>query len=177
MTGARIDVVLHPALHRCLAHDLEQVDRRATERVVRVLRRLGIPGSPAVEVHDAEADEERAVRLLVNGIEAPFPPAFMARLWYAVAPDHLREAAFVPPSPTRRGVHDWLISLAQVLDMDEGRETLAALVERLVPGVVSYIPRICSARTTHSRFSAAGKYPRSQTRRRSCDSCSDSVCR
>ena len=137
----RIEVVLHQTIYDCVSPWLAELERRAAARLGDTLERLGISSRPSLCV--TAGSGTRAVRLLVEDVEQPFPPSFLARLWYSVAERELREQAFDSMPAAKREVHVWLIRLAATVGRsapDQTGEALVQLVERLVPDIASLHP-------------------------------------
>ena len=83
------------------------------------------------------------MRIVVDGVEQLFPPSFLTRLWFAVAPRDLRELAFEPAPGQRDGGQTWLVEIAsslQALERDDARQTISDLVEHLTAEVLSLHP-------------------------------------
>jgi hypothetical protein len=137
----RLELSLHAALHDVVGDRIDELAGEASRRVRATLDRLGVPGAPSVEVVHAGPDEWRAVRVVIDGAEEPYPPSFLARLWHAVAPHDLREQGFDSMSSARRRVHAWLIDLASHVGGDPGAaDAFVALLARLAAEVVSLHP-------------------------------------
>lgn len=78
-----------------------------------LLRQLGLPGEPVVEIRGGESS--RAVRIRVQGRILPFPPELMTELWKSAQPEGLQrlaEAVSQGPSPFPDG---WLQSYVEAL--------------------------------------------------------------
>ena len=138
---AQLRVVLHADLYRMVSSSTAELERATAVRVTKGLRRLGVPNDPEVTIV-AEAND-RAVRALLDGVELPFPPSFLARHWFAATEGELREAGFDSMPSAGRGLHGWLIGLVGRFEASDAgllRSALSALVQRLVPDVLSLHP-------------------------------------
>jgi hypothetical protein len=139
----RIDVTLalHNDVYARVKPWLVETERNTQARIAEALRWLGVPAQPVVSIVPEPGG--RALRVLLAASECPYPPAFLARVWYAVAERRLREEAFRSVPAGRREVHTWLIKLAARSaggDTERVGRALAQLVERVAPDVVTLHP-------------------------------------
>ena len=133
-------VELHPDLGRAI----DQLGTVAfTERLEASVREcltdLGIGGATRVEVRGGG---KRAVVVRADGSTVSYPPSFLSRLWFGIAPPALRDAP--DGSAGVRGFPDgWLIECGRkvVESGDEpGLAAIAELVARLVLEVIALRP-------------------------------------
>ena len=137
-----LELELHPSLWACVeASGVDELRERSTRTVTDLLRGVGVSGVPGVELRPGSG--ERAARAFVGGAEQLFPPSFLARLWFRVAPPDLLDLAFDPAVAGKDGGHAWLVAVSSMvadLDRDDGRRALCDLVEHLAAEVVSLHP-------------------------------------
>lgn len=137
-----VTVELHPALWRCVeSRGVTEIEARTARRVARSLATLGVGERPEPAIR--AGSDTRAVRVIVDGVEQPFPPSFLTRLWFAAAPRDLRELAFDPARQRRNGGQAWLVEIAsalQELERDDARRTISDLIEHLTAEVLSLHP-------------------------------------
>jgi FHIPEP family protein len=140
--SAAVRVELHPALWGCVeSRGAAEIETRTAQRVGRSLAALGVLERPELAI--CPGSSARAVRVIVDGVEQPFPPSFLTRLWFAVAPRDLRELAFDPGRQRGDGGQAWLVEVAaslQALECDDARRTISDLVEHLTAEVLSLHP-------------------------------------
>ena len=122
-----------------------EIEARTAHRVGRSLAALGVKERPEPAIRPGS--DTRAVRIVVDGVEQLFPPSFLTRLWFAVAPRDLRELAFEPAPGQRDGGQTWLVEIAsslQSLERDDARQTISDLVEHLTAEVLSPAPGLAA---------------------------------
>lgn len=140
--SAAVTVELHPALWGCVeSRGVAQIETRTAQSVRTSVAALGM--TEPLEVAIRRGSETRAVRVIVDGVEQPFPPSFITRLWFAVALRDLRELAFDPGRERGHGGQAWLVEIAaslQSLARDDAQRTISDLVERLTAEVLSLHP-------------------------------------
>jgi hypothetical protein len=157
--ASTVELVLHPALRRCVeASGEERIEVRIEASLIDLLGGLGLGALPTVAL--ATGADDRAARVLVNGGEQPFPPSFLTRLWFTAAPEELRHLAFDPTHVGAGEGHTWLIEAATELAVSADlRGTLAIrdLVEQLAIEAVSLHPgRLVDADLATDYFEHAG---------------------
>ena len=106
------------------------------ERVRAVMETFGIPGIARVDVEPATDD--RTISVFADGLSAPFPPAFLRRLWHGLAPSHLQDAAF-EAGGVAGGPNVWLVVCARDGDA-EARVAIVEMLVELVPEVLALQP-------------------------------------
>ena len=134
-----LELELHPSLWSCVEPaGIPELEQRSTRAVAALLQGVGVSGIPGVVLRPGTG--ERAVRAFVEGTERLFPPSFMARLWFGVAPHDLLSLAFDPVVAGKDGGHAWVVMTSSAiaeLDREDGRRALCDLVENLAAEVVS----------------------------------------
>ncbi len=152
--GPQLRLVVHATL-------LELVDESGRERfaddaaagVAAVMRTFGIPGTPRVVVDSAP--QGRAISVFADGTSAPFPPAFLRRLWHGLAPAHLQNAAFDAAEVLGRP-NAWLVACARDAMAAEDAQARAAIVTmlaQLAPEVMALQPsRLLTLEATRERL-------------------------
>lgn len=133
-------------VHDAVLHVLEGVGVDAfTARVKSdlegYLRRIGLSGVPDIAVHGGGT---RAVAIAIGETALGFPPSFLTRLWFGIAPEALRGAPTVvkPVAPggfPDRWVADCSTKVAGSGDRP-GCEAISELVARLVLEAVALRP-------------------------------------
>jgi hypothetical protein len=129
--GPSLALKLNPALAAFV------VDAVA-ERITQVMRDYGIPGRARVTILRAEG--ARAVSVFVDGRAAPYPPSFLRRLWFGLAPAALQPMAF-DGGAEQRYPDGWLVACAES-ETPGVHDVLRELVPRLVEEVVSLRPSL-----------------------------------
>jgi len=111
-------------------------ERDVAARVAAVMAHFAIPGAPHVCVQAAA--QVRAIAILVDDASAPFPPAFLRRLWHGLVPPRLRDAAFDVAGVV--GHPDaWLVTCADGADADT-RAAIVEMLAQIVPEVMALQP-------------------------------------
>jgi type III secretory pathway component EscV len=105
-------------------------------RVANVMAQFAIPGVPRVIVQAAA--QVRAIAILVEDVSAPFPPAFLRRLWHGLVPPRLRDAAF-DVAGVVGNTDAWLVTCAQDADADT-RAAIVEMLAQIVPEVMALQP-------------------------------------
>jgi len=141
-SSAAVTVQLHPALWACVeSRGVAEIEARTAQRVGSSLAALGVTERPEFSI--SVGSDRRAVRVVVDGVEQPFPPSFLTRLWFAVAPQDLRELAFDPGRERGDGGQDWLVEISaslHELERDDARRAISGLIEHLTAEVLSLHP-------------------------------------
>jgi len=137
-------VALELTVHAAIAAVVDRVGHDAftndvARRTEALIDRLGLTSGVEVRV---VPDGRRAVVLRANGNLLSYPPSFLTRLWFGIAPPELRGAALGAAASS--GLHGaWLADCAEhFLARDErrGYAAVAQLVARLVLEVLALRP-------------------------------------
>ncbi len=133
-----MELELHPALAAVVEHaGRPAFERDVGARVTAVMAGYGIPGQARV-AGSGTAPGHRAARIFVDGRLNPYPPSFLRRLWFGIAPPELHALAFRAGDP-QRYPDAWLVACAEGATGDV-RDALDELVRCLAEEVVGLRP-------------------------------------
>jgi hypothetical protein len=100
------------------------------------MRSLGLAGHAQVELESGET--ARPLRLRVNGVAQPYPPALVRRAWIAVAPPELRSRAAAAKQAPPSYPSAWLAEYVKELEDSDtaGWSLVATFVRRLTLAIL-----------------------------------------
>ena len=135
-------VHVHDAVMRVLEGvGLDAFAARLQRNLDAYLRRLGLSGSTTVTL---EGGGTRAIAGFVGTNVLSYPPSFLTRLWFSIAPEALRRAPTAVRSGAPTGFPDaWVIDCAKKVGDDDDRpgcEAISELVARVLLEAVALRP-------------------------------------
>ena len=100
------------------------------------MRSLGLAGHAQVELQSGKT--ARPLRLCVNGVVQPYPPALVRRTWLAVAPPELRSLAAATKQAPPSYSSAWLAEYVKELEDSDtaGWSLVATVVRRLTLAIL-----------------------------------------
>jgi hypothetical protein len=133
-----------------------ELERRVHERVRELLRELGVPGEPVVEIG---YEGERALQLRVHDRRLPYPAVLMKRVWLESCPPELSHACLRPETEPDGSPDRWLHSfVSEEALSDAARDGLVGYIAELVSAIVALRPS-CLLSPTQLQWFAESALP------------------
>jgi hypothetical protein len=144
----------------CASQGAARPPRQLAAEVCLLLKELGLPGEPTVELRIGQND--RAIRVQVHGRWQPFPPALLKRVWQAVIPPPLRAAADTMPPGAKRFPDAWLSRWLTEIGPSPGEKGSVALefLRHLVLQIVKQRASCLVSAEIASEYAASAADPR-----------------